>query len=72
MSFYLTFKDLAEDHKPKMRKGYGAIESELSSSWIGYYCEFLLFTWTSDIYTSSHHIHHIQHASTLCPKPGPS
>ncbi|KAJ5403833.1 hypothetical protein N7509_003704 [Penicillium cosmopolitanum] len=37
MSFYLTFKDLAEDHKPKMRKGYGATESELSSSWIGYY-----------------------------------
>lgn len=41
LSFYLTFKDLAEDHKPKMRKGYGAIESELSTSWIGYYCEFL-------------------------------
>lgn len=39
MTFYHTFKDLDEDHKPKMRKRYGVNESELSSSWIGYYCE---------------------------------
>lgn len=37
MTYYITFSYLDEDHKPKMRKSYGIDESQLSSSWLGYY-----------------------------------
>lgn len=40
LSFRDSFSELPEDVKPKMRKEIPTEATKLSSSWLGYYCEY--------------------------------